>query len=243
MTRCILSCLLLVSLLTGCEYDVPQQIAGAEIASWRDFDQDHFTVTVTDTTITVNDGVTRYVKNGKWANRTFTCDTSDARGVAVAMERADDSLVVQMVDLNPQESRMVTCTKTYRGLRDEQVFPPGYSFGPINYPPPKGLFREGMLEADMKTLPWQSGNVDIKGEDSEIGPDIYHYQSDDPNLPELLVTVYKGRVTDVDGGAEGTSGPSFYDTHPIGAPVPSTIPAKPPDPGWAGWLFNLIFSK
>jgi hypothetical protein len=97
-----------------------------------------------------------------------------------------------------------------------------------------------MLEADLKNLPWQSGTVEDQGEDSEVGPDIYHFHSDNPDLPELLVTVYKGKVTEVNGGAEGTTGPNFVN------PIDPANPAPGYQEGsssWSSWLFDLLFKK
>jgi hypothetical protein len=235
--------LLALTLLTGCDYLIPQGASTPEIAVWRDFDQEHFLVTVTYTTIKVEDGTSIYVKNGKRANRAFSCDTPDAQGVAVASELPDESLEVRMVYFNPQDSRLVTFTKTYRSPRDEHLFPPSHSFGTIAYPPPKGLFRVGMLEADMTMLPWASTNVALQGEDSEIGPKIYHYRSDNPNLPELLVTVYKGKVTEVDGGAEQTNGSSYYDSNSTPTPSTDSNSTKSKDSSWTGWLFDLLFKR
>ena len=235
--------LLVVSTLTACDPFV-QQTGTLEIAVWRDFDQDSFKVVLTDDAMTIQQGTATFVKNGKWVGHSFSCDVPEGDNITVARELPDESLEVHMSYFNPQDSRVVTCTKIYRSTRDDQIFPRGYSFGTITYPPPKGLFKVGMLEADLNMLPWGSTQIEINGDgDSEIGPKIYHYQSDNPHLPELLVTVYKGKVSDVTGGAEGTDDPPFTYPKTSTTSTPDSSITKDHDSSWIGWLFDLVFKK
>jgi hypothetical protein len=238
----------ILALLPGCNFILPQGMHSPEIASWRDFDSDEpFEVTILPYEIRIMEGERRQLaasKQGVWAHRQFTCDLSEGANTVVARELPDESLELTLSYFFPQETRVATLTKIYRGWNDEKRYPSYDSFGKITYPPPKGLFTVGMLEADFQSLPWQSGDVDIQGHDSEIGPDVYHFHSDDPQLPELLVTVYKGKVINVSGGRENTDEPPFV--NPIPPPGDDKSSAGAPgggDSGWVAWLFDLIFKK
>lgn len=223
--RFLIFSLLAAGMLTGCSGVHRAYIP--EIAEWRCFERDSFVVTIAPSEIRVMNRQAVLTKEGRWTNHQFTVERSDGEGVLVATELPDESLEVHMAGLDPQDSDVVVCTKTMRTDNDDQPYPAPSAYGKITYPPPKGLIREGMLEADVMRLPWKARVVEVLGDDSEVGPDVMHFRSDDPQLPELLVTVYKGRVNEVSGGAEETEGPSY-------------VFRKNTERSWIEWILELF---
>lgn len=217
------------------------------IGVWTDFNQSSFEVTVSNKDISVKQGNSTYEKKGHWENNTFYCssDSSPPAEVAVAHELANESLQVEMKYFNPTDTSVFICTKTQRGYNEANPTPTSDSGAAVTYPPPKGAIKVGMLEADLQYLPWKSYKVEMQGNDSIHGPNIYCYRTDDPKLPELRVTVFNGSVTEVVGGAEDEPDSSALGSTNNGASSEKT-PASSPQKdnfSWTLWLFKLIFDK
>lgn len=205
------------------------QTGSPEIAQWRDFDQRVFIVTVMPTKLTIRTDQDTLAKDGVWQSYLFSTGSARKGRTIVAEELPDESLEVHMAAVHPRDHRIFVCTKIYRGLNDRQLYPPSSQFGAITYPPPKGLFQVGMLEADIPHLPWVPKQEATHGcddpPDISFGPTTYRFRSDNAQLPELLVTAYHGKVIDVSGGAEDTDGPDYV------------IPKKQT---WLDWFWGLI---
>ncbi len=230
--RLLLPALLAFVLLTACHRSRSiSPPAPAVVAEWRCFDRASFHVVIKKAEILVHDEKRLLRQKGEWAHHQFSFKNSQGETLTAAIELKDESLEVHMASLDPKNSDVVVCTKTYRGDLDDQIYHPRSSYGKITYPPPPGAIQVGMLEADMLRLPWSSQVIDFGCTNSEVGPNIYHYRSDNPRLPELLVTVYKGRVIDLSGGAEEID-PSF-----------PSAPQNPSDSNWIDWLLNLAFRR
>jgi hypothetical protein len=214
------------------------------VGVWRDFNQDNFIVEIDSNRILIlKNGPVLYQQKGNWANHAFYCDSHlDAPAeFVVARELANEDLELEMKYFDPNDGSVITCTKIMRGAFEIHPYPTSDTPGlVVTYPPPKGLIRVGMLEADLSTLPWASSEVDIQDDNSNslLATNIYRYRSDNPNLPELRVTVLHGRVTAVSGGAEDTGDAPYVLPPP--APPPS---ANSNNPSLAVFLFDLFFKK
>jgi len=199
-----------------------------------------------------------YQVKGHWTNKAFYSQSPDdpSSEVIVAKELPDEDLEVYLKYFDPNDPRTVTLVKSLRMPDEYHPYPVGVRGQSVTYPPPKGMIKVGMLEADLHALPWQpyTNEEPQYVQDEQIASGSYHgstffnawphvwvYKSDDPNLPELRVTTEKGRVTQVVGGAEVSPGPSYF-------PPPDTTTASDNDEdnsnrSWAAWLFDLIFAK
>ena len=225
-------------LLTGCQYFGVQTYL---IGQWRDFSQEDFEVQIVHNessgeTISISKShKVVFEKKGHWTNNTFYCasPTSPSDEVEVARELMDESLEVNMEFFDPYQYLKAICTKTQRGYKEPHPYPVTEPGKVVAYPPPKGLIKPGMLQADLDYLPWGPDKTEMINSGS-----IYCYHSDNPNLPELRVTVINGKVTDVVGGAEDTAGPSY-------SPPPDTTTTTEDNSNrsWTMWLFDLIFKK
>ena len=69
---------------------------------------------------------------------------------------------------------------------------------------------------------------------------IYNYHSDRPDAPKLLVSVYHGKVIQVDGGAEETTDIP-YSLPGQSPPAPDSD--QPENPSWRQWISDLLFKK
>ncbi len=251
-----------------------------QIAEWRDYNvSDSYEVSVFPDNLVIDAAPapgqrtpTRYEHKGRWLHRAFYCDSpqDSSTMVLVAREIPNEDLEVDISYFVPTSHSKLYCAKVFRGnLDDYHPYPttqdPAYQGKPVSYPPPKGLIRVGMVEADLASLPWNASVIesheDIYPYDRENAPylenienadsyppQVYHYHSDDPHLSELLVTVYHGHVTDVSGGREDTDDTPWLvpPPPPPQPPAPDTIPKSEADdakPSWALWLFDLLFTK
>jgi len=226
-------------LLSGCF-----RILVYSMGDWKNFQRTGgFNVSINDHAIDIQAGTKQYHKEGRWANDTFYAKSGffDSE-VAVAHAPDDHSLEVQMKYFDPSDTSTVTCTKIRRGYSEAHPYPTRETRGlVVTYPPPKGLIRPGMLEADLQTLPWESPEIEVAGENSSDSVEIYSYRSDNPKLPVLKVTVVNGIVKEVIGGAENEPGPGWGET--LASPVAASAAADGKDTSWVGWLFDLFFKK
>ena len=211
----------------------------------------------------------RIEEKGHWNLHSFFCDSHlDAPPeVIVARELKNEDLEVDIGRFLPNHPGKIVCVKVARTFDDDRppypVTVPGQT---VSYPPPKGLIRVGMLEWDLDMLPWHADKIEAapivviadtttlsdgkrnqnyfpafenKNDNDEL-PKVYTYRSDRADAPQLLVTVYHGKVTQVVGGAEETADIPY--TLPP-APAPDTAQEQDKDTGWVGWLFDLLFKK
>jgi hypothetical protein len=205
-----------------------------------------------------------YKETGRWRSHAFYCDshTDSPAEVQVASELPNEDLQLNLKYFSPSLPDQALCVLKRRNptvYHPYPVYAPGQT---VTYPPPKGLIRPGMLECDLQTLPWRPDHVQLPdsvvdarppqtlsdGTQIPQPPDpldnppqntVYTYHSDRADAPQLLVTVYHGRVIQVDGGAEETG------DIPYAQPPPPNSSETPKDDNssWAGWLFDLLFSK
>lgn len=192
---------------------------------------------------------------GHWTNKAFYSPSPDdpSQEVIVAKELPDEDLEVYLKYFDPSDPRTVTLVKSLRMPDEYHPYPVGVPGQKESYPPPKGMIKPGMLEADLHALPWQPYTNEepqyVMEEQIVTGsyhgstftnawPHVWVYKSDDPSLPELRVTTERGRVTQVVGGAEDAPGPSYF-------PPPDTTTSSTDDTNesWGQWLFDLLFRK
>ncbi|HEY0256938.1 MAG TPA: hypothetical protein VGC39_05810 [Candidatus Methylacidiphilales bacterium] len=246
------------------------------VATWRDYDDTDLyglSVTIMSNQIVLEVPAVPVFKQmteaGRWNLHAFDCDSHvDAPAeVEVARELKDEDLEVDIGRFLPAHPGKIRLVKVLRGQKDET---PRYPVAPagqaVSYPPPKGLIREGMLECDLRSLPWQADGIessgaavhvmppplsdgtqnrqffpdDRSGRDPDERPEVYVYRSDRPDTPRLLATVYRGRVTEVSGGREETA------DIPYRLPASSPTPDEPPRPQqetWMEWAFKELFEK
>ena len=241
-------------------YFSPRGYSVGMVATWQDYDDGLSPVTVTRSHLSFYEHQKLRQAAGHWTDKTFFAASLDDRPgeIMVARELPNEDLRIDMSAFDPGDHRQLTCVMLMRGTEIAHPYPVGKPGEKVSYPPPKGLIREGMLEADLEALPWQPYTREepdyVAMESSNRGsyhgssvfnnwPSVWKYKSNDPNLPELQVTVEKGRVTHVIGGAEGTPGPSYIpDTNSPGDGAGASS-ASPDDRSWGRWLFDLLFKS
>jgi len=221
---------------------------------------DQIIVFVPDQTTTMK----RYARKGRWNSHGFYVDshTDSPKEIMIANELPNEDLEVNLKYFSPTLPEKAVCVLMRRNPTTYHPYPVATFGQTVTYPPPKGLIRRGMLECDLRTLPWRPDNVQLPdivvnartqtlsdGTVVPVPPDaldnppqnaVYTYHSDRGDAPKLLVTVYHGRVIGVAGGAEDTA------DIPYRPPPPPSDPAGSPgtdNSTWVGWLFNLLFSK
>ena len=273
----LFGCFLIAAFLVlGMGHGGPGGIALA-VAEWRDYDDPDLRgleVAVMPDRIVVDIPATpvfkQVMEKGRWSSHNFYCDSHlDAPAeVIVARELKNEDLEFDVGRYVPGHPGKIVCVMAMRGGKDYRphypVREPGQT---VSYPPPKGLITPGMLECDLKSLPWHADEIDIDpsaavvvhtttlsdgminqgyvaatGNDNnnDESPEVYNYHSDRSDAPKLLVTVYHGRVVEVNGGAEDT------------ADIPYTLPPPEPAPdeqppneskSWSIRLFQMLFDK
>jgi hypothetical protein len=70
----------------------------------------------------------------------------------------------------------------------------------LKYPPPAGTIKVGMKFEDVQKLPWRYDGQRRDLYDHHGNTTMYYYNSDDPTLLNLTVTVRDGTVIAVNGG-------------------------------------------
>jgi hypothetical protein len=209
----------------------------------------------------------RIEEKGHWNLHAFYCDTHlDAPAeMIVARELKNEDLELDVGHFIPSHPGKIVCVKMSR-ICEPFPYPTTVPGQTVTYPPPKGLIRPGMLECDLQMLPWHSDKVEVTptvvtvdtttlsdgkknqnyfswNQQNEDDPSsVYYYHSDRSDAPQLLVTVYHGRVVQVVGGAEETADIP-YQLPPPPAPEVPHGQDNDTDTGWAGWLFDLLFKK
>lgn len=208
------------------------------------------------------------IEKGHWNLHSFYCDShvDEPSEVIVARELKNEDLEVDIGRFLPDHPGKIVCVKVERTIDEERppypVIIPGQT---VSYPPPKGLIRVGMLEWDLDTLPWHADKIEFTPsvvtvdtttlsdgkrnqnyfptredrDDNDESPKVYTFHSDRSDAPQLLVTVYHGRVIQVTGGAEETA------DIPYRLPPPTSDKAQEPDKetDWENWLFDLLFKR
>ncbi len=239
----------------------PFGVSAGVIGWWRDYDDESIgQITVFKTSISYYRQQKLFRLNGHWANRAFySLASSDATTeVVVARELPNEDLEMNLSYFDSDDHRKITCVKIMRTSEEYHPYPVRDLVLQVSYPPPKGMIKEGMLEADLHTLPWQAYTNEepqyvfeetIKSNSYHGShlvngwPHVFIYKSDDPKLPELRVTVEKGRVTQVVGGSEDAQGPSYMPPPDTTAQDQSTGDDENSRSSWVEWLFDLIFKK
>jgi hypothetical protein len=213
----------------------------------------------------------RVVEKGHWRAHGFYCDSHlDApTEIKVATELKNEDLELDAGHFFPGQSGTVTLVKVVRILDDvHSPYPVNVPGQKVSYPPPKGLIRPGMLEWDLQMLPWHADKIEVTGsvvnvyenrlsdgkqnnafftrynnDGEEDQSEVYTYHSDRQDAPPLLVTVDRGRVTQVVGGAEDTADIPYV--LPPAAPdaEESTPPTDSGSKTWPVWLFDMLFKK
>jgi hypothetical protein len=190
------------------------------VGIWVSYDADIPSIKVFNTAIGWRDLHDKlYLTTGWWKDRTFYAKRPSGVVIA-ARELPNEDLEVHLAGFVDGDPHVFTAVKAVRMPYEHYPFPILRKDQHVSYPPPRGLIRIGMLEADLRVLPWQpitreespiySGDREAKyfGTHLQNGwPTIWRYRSDNPVLPELSVTVTKGRITAVSGGAEETNEP------------------------------------
>ncbi len=280
------NCLIVVLFLLGCFAialfllfgkggRMPQRISGANYiaGTWRDYDDGPMhglQVTISPVSIILDvptdNQPRRITEKGHWTLHSFYVDSNldVPPEVIVASELKNEDLEINLGHFVPGQPDKVTLVMVVRGFQTFNPYPVNKAGLVVNYPPPKGLIRPGMLEWDLQMLPWHADRVDLapsvfnayvdqlsdgktnkeiyghSGDHHGDSSEIYTYHRDHPDATALLGTVDKGRVIKVTGGAEETA------DAPYRFPTASNEGTSSEDHrgrSWAEWLFDLIFTK
>jgi hypothetical protein len=210
----------------------------------------------------------RTTEQGHWDFHAFYVDSNvdSPAEVMVAHELRNEDLEVEIGRYVPSHPGKIVCVKTCRIIDDRPPYPVVVPGKTVAYPPPRGLIRAGMLQCDLDTLPWHADKIESRGvvivadvnklsdgksnqnyfppfpsDDNDAEPaQVYTYHSDRSDAPQLLVTVHRGRVIGITGGAEETA------DIPYRLPAPESPAFESPSQDnrtWGGWLWNLIYTK
>jgi hypothetical protein len=216
------------------------------VGTWQDYDDSsleglHVTIAPNQITVDYRNGAQfkRVTEKGRWTWHCFYVDSHlDAPPeVVVARELKNEDLEVNLSHFLPGQPDKVTLVMILRGGAQFDPYPVYKNGLVVSYPPPKGLIRPGMLEWDLQNLPWHSDRIEMQEDSSS---EVYTYHSDRPDATQLLVTVVKGRVVQVTGGAEDTADEPYRFPD---APAEDTPAEDHKDRSWGEWLFDLIFKK
>jgi hypothetical protein len=240
------------------------------IASWRDYEHDDlYGVEINvgtdrmDIDLSVPGVAKRIEVKGRWHMHAFYVDShvDNPPEIMVAEQLKNEDLEVDIGRFVPTHPAKIVCVKTMRLVDQRPPYPVNDGKTKVAYPPPKGLIRVGMLKCDLETLPWQADRIEsepepdrgpppggfftgvpgVPREKPHEQPQLYTFHSDRPDATNLLVTVDKGRVTEVNGGAEETSDIPYQLPPPT--PPADQTPAPEKARSWGEWLFDLVFTK
>ena len=210
------------------------------IGYWKNFDEPgYFFVTISPGKINLLDEKHRLNLNGRWFQNAFYSSPSPGQPEKIiARQLMNEDLELQMSAFYPRDSRVLICVKYMRNPNEHYPLPINQGDEVMDYPPPKNMLHPGVLEADLKTLPWHAYQITSNYTSGKSGargnPEIYHYKSDHPDVPELKVSVEEGRVTMVSGGYEDSNAAAYVPPSP-----PKEVEKLPDEPKEKSWLHRL----
>jgi hypothetical protein len=141
-------------------------------------------------------------KAGKWHDDGFWVAKADGSG-EIEVARLVDPLDLE-VTVNafiPSRTDKPVLYKVMGSAAERAAIAAKYP-GPLTYPPRKGVITYWMSEYDLNALPWHPDSREITGDEAYSRGIVYHYHSDNPQVPPLLVTVKNRHVVTMSGGYE-----------------------------------------
>jgi hypothetical protein len=148
-------------------------------------------------------GTTRL--DGQWRDDGFWYSKPDGSGDVEVCHLQDPlNLEIHLSAFNSGEQGDNVLYKE-RGSDEEMKEITNRYPAPITYPPPADVFKFWMSEYELNSLPWRADRIEVWNDDPAYSrAKIYDYHSDNPQIPQLQVTVKNHRVVKV---SSGTSDP------------------------------------
>jgi hypothetical protein len=149
--------------------------------------------------------------DGQWRNDGFLYSKPDGSGEVEVCHLKDPLNLELHLDAFNSAERGDTVLYKEQGSEEEmQAIKDRYP-GPITYPPPADVFKFWMSEYELTHLPWRADRIESWGSDPAYSRSkIYDFHSDNPQVPQLQVTVKNHRVIKV---SSGTSDPLDHIPH------------------------------